>query len=160
MAKFAIFSKGSDLNNLHRIARNDETKNYYFSDSVYTKVSLTEQQYLDLIKKNKKVSYDHSTNQMYFEDINYEQDIIDNGFEVKYLDVTGAEAEKKGIINDITGYLNHRNSNEPDYSYWQSAKTNLTNFNVNSITYSNNYKSFQSALEGSNQEIFDSILIP
>jgi hypothetical protein len=68
--------------------------------------------------------------------------------------------EKKGILNDITGYLNHRNSNEPDYSYWQSAKTNLTNFNVNSITYSNNYKSFQSALEGSNQEILDSILIP
>jgi hypothetical protein len=31
MAKFAIFSKGSDINNLYRIARNEETKNYYFS---------------------------------------------------------------------------------------------------------------------------------
>ena len=54
MAKFAIFSKGSDLNNLYRIARNDETKNYYFPDSLYTKVSLTDQQYLDLIKKKQK----------------------------------------------------------------------------------------------------------
>jgi NAD+--asparagine ADP-ribosyltransferase len=97
MAKFAIFSKGSDLNNLYRIARNDETKNYYFIDSLYTKVSLTDQQYLDLIKKNKRVSYDYSTNQMFFEDINYEQEIINNGLEVKYLDATGAEALRKKV---------------------------------------------------------------
>lgn len=160
MAKFAIFSKGSSINNLYRIARNDETKNYYFSDALYAKVSLTDQQYLDLIKKNKRVSYDYSTNQMYFENINYEQEIINNGLEVKYLDATGAQIEKKGIIEDITRYLNFRKSNEPDYSYWQSAKNNLINFDVNTINYSNNYKNFQSALEGSNQEILDSILIP
>jgi hypothetical protein len=160
MAKFAIFSKGSDINNLYRIARNEETKNYYFSSSLYIIVSLTDQQYLDLIKKNKKVSCDRSTNQMFFEDINYEQEIINNGFEVKYLDAAGAQAEKKGILDGINAYLNNRNSNEPDYSYWQSAKNNLTNFDVNTINYSNNYKSFQSALEASNQEILDSILVP
>jgi hypothetical protein len=160
MAKFAIFSKGCSINNLYRIARNEETKNHYFLDDLYAKILLTDQQYLDLIKRNKKVSFDLSTNQMYFEDINFEQELINSGFEVKYIDALNSDLEKKGIIDRIDLFLNNRKSNEPDYNYWQSAKTNLNNFNVNSVNYSNNYKNFQVVLEASGQDIIDSVLIP
>tara|TARA_R110000868_G_C10962268_1_gene768645 strand:+ start:729 stop:1211 length:483 start_codon:yes stop_codon:yes gene_type:complete len=160
MSKWVIFTKGTSEHNLYRVASTDEIKNHYFDLNSYTPVILTEGQYLDVIKKNKEVVYNHDTSTMSFIDINYEQNIIDAGFEVGYLDATGAQAEKEGLVNDLDRYLQRRNSSEPGYSWFSSKKTELTNFDVSAIDYTQNHKSFASALEGTGQEIFDLILIP
>ena len=160
MSKWAIFSKGANEHNLYRVASTDEIKDHYFDLNSYTPVVLTNEQYLDVMRKNKEVFYNHNTSTMSFIDINYEQDIIDAGFEVGYLDIAGAQAEKEGILYSLDHYLRRRNSNEPAYDVFVSKKTELTNFDVNTIDYTQNYKNFPSALESTGQEIFDVILIP
>jgi|TARA_R100001530_G_C4321341_1_gene155934 hypothetical protein len=160
MSKWAIFSKNLDANNFYRLSNTDEIKDYYFDTNVYTSVVLTEQQYGDILKKNKKAEYNHSTNTLNLTDINYEQEILDNGFTVSYLDVEGATAEKEGIISSIDRYLKHYDSSAPGQTWISSKKTMLNNLNVSTIDYTQNFKNFVTALESTGEEAFDVTLIP
>jgi hypothetical protein len=160
MSKWAIFSKHLNENNFYRLAYTDEIKDYYFDTNIYTPVVLTEQQYGDILKKNKKVEYNHSTNTLNLTDINYEQEIIDRGFTVSYLDAEGATAEKEGIIAAIDLYLKHHDSSAPGQTWINSKKTTLNNLNVSTIDYTQNFKNFVTALESTGEEAFDVTLIP
>jgi Fe-S cluster assembly iron-binding protein IscA len=160
MSKWAIFSKDINENNFYRLAYTDEIKNHYFNTNVYTPIVLTDQQYGDILKKNKKAEYNHSTNTLNLTDIDYEQEILNNGLTVSYLDVEGATAEKEGIIATIDRYLKHYDSSAPGQTWIDSKKTMLNNLNVTTIDYTQNFKNFVTALESTGEEAFDVTLIP
>lgn len=106
----AIAANDADLNNLNIDL--DGVKKISIDDSVFTQVQLSEKF---------PISYNGET-------VNY----------IDYADSHTSQEQFQSVIDDRISSINNfliSNENHPDYTKWNNFKTQLTNLNINDLTY-------------------------
>ena len=106
----AIAANDTDLNNLNIDL--DGVKKISIDDSVFTQVQLSEKY---------PISYNGET-------VNY----------IDYADSHTSQEQFQSVIDDRISSINNfltSNENHPDYTKWNNFKTQLTNLNINDLTY-------------------------
>jgi len=141
MARYAIFYKnlvGNESNyRLAKLARNDEVRNYYYSNTeIFQSFVISEEQWLQVLKSEKLITLNSSKN-IVLQDA---PEGKDDSPDFVYLNESRFISAKNSDIKLFKEFLSNRKSSDADYSYWQNAINQLENLNITNVNWSNNYK--------------------
>lgn len=150
MAYF-IFAKNSDgiEGTISRIAENQiDLNNLNINHSSYKIIEDTKDNF-DLVKYGQKIAKKYTGNTIVYEDIIYENIFSKKGSLLSYIE---------NYINNIKNFLQY-NKNHPEYNTWNNYLTQLSNLNLDNVTYPLG-KSLEQYFKDQNQPSLSPLQLP